>query len=175
MREFVVGTGGAFFTGISSARPNSQVRQNNTFGVLKLTLHPTSYDWQFVPEAGQDVQRLGLGHCHRAAGGPGAGHAAADRAAEPDRHRAEPHQVNLSWSASTDNVGVTGYEVFRNGTLLTTTVDDDLHGHDGHPGPAYSYQVRARRRRRQPLRLQQHGDRHAAAPRHAGRRPSRRT
>ena len=27
--------------------------QNNTFGVLKLTLHPTSYDWQFVPEAGK--------------------------------------------------------------------------------------------------------------------------
>jgi len=29
-------------------------------------------------------------------------------------------QVNLSWSASTDNVGVTGYRVYRNGTLRTT-------------------------------------------------------
>jgi chitodextrinase len=27
-------------------------------------------------------------------------------------------QINLSWSASTDNVAVTGYRVFRNGTLL---------------------------------------------------------
>ena len=33
IREFVVGTGGAFFTGVSGARPNSEVRQNNTFGV----------------------------------------------------------------------------------------------------------------------------------------------
>jgi len=29
--------------------------------------------------------------------------------------------VNLSWSASTDNVGVYGYEVYRNGSLIGTT------------------------------------------------------
>src|SRR5437867_212659 len=29
-------------------------------------------------------------------------------------------QINLSWSASTDNVGVTGYRVYRAGTLLAT-------------------------------------------------------
>jgi len=29
-------------------------------------------------------------------------------------------QINLSWSASTDNVAVTGYRVYRGGTLLTT-------------------------------------------------------
>jgi chitodextrinase len=33
---------------------------------------------------------------------------------------ASPTQVNLSWNASTDNVGVTGYRVFRNGVLLAT-------------------------------------------------------
>ena len=53
IRQFVVGTGGAFFTGIGSTIANSEVSQNDTFGVLKLTLHPTSYDWQFVPEAGK--------------------------------------------------------------------------------------------------------------------------
>ena len=53
IRQFVVGTGGAFFTGMSSAKPNSEVRQNNTFGVLKLTLHPTSYDW-VRPGGGKD-------------------------------------------------------------------------------------------------------------------------
>jgi len=30
-------------------------------------------------------------------------------------------QVNLSWTASTDNVGVAGYKVFRNGTQIGTT------------------------------------------------------
>ena len=39
-------------------QPNSQVRNNDTFGVLKLTLRPTGYDWQFVPEAGPDLHRL---------------------------------------------------------------------------------------------------------------------
>ena len=30
-------------------------------------------------------------------------------------------QVNLSWTASTDNVGVTGYRIYRNGTQIATT------------------------------------------------------
>jgi hypothetical protein len=64
MRQFVVGTGGAFFTGISAAKPNSEVRQNNTFGVLRLTLHPTSYDWRFNAEAGKSFSDAGSEACH---------------------------------------------------------------------------------------------------------------
>ncbi len=61
IREFVVGTGGAFMTGLSSQRmPGSQAAQNDTFGVLKLTLHALSFDWQFVPVAGSSWQRLRL-------------------------------------------------------------------------------------------------------------------
>ena len=59
MRAFIVGTGGIGFTGLGSGAPNSQVRNNTTFGVLKLTLHPTSYDWQFVPVAGQTFTDAG--------------------------------------------------------------------------------------------------------------------
>ena len=29
-------------------------------------------------------------------------------------------QINLTWTASTDNVGVTGYQIYRGGTLLAT-------------------------------------------------------
>jgi hypothetical protein len=64
IREFVVGTGGAFFTGVSSARPNSEVRQNNTYGVLKMRLRPTSYEWQFVPEVGRTFTDSGSQACH---------------------------------------------------------------------------------------------------------------
>jgi acid phosphatase type 7 len=67
IRQFVVGTGGAFFTGIGGVRPNSEVRQNNTYGVLKLTLHPTGYDWRFVPEAGKQFSDAGSDVCHTAA------------------------------------------------------------------------------------------------------------
>jgi len=52
LREFVVGTGGRNFTRYGTILPNSEVRNSTTFGVLKLTLAPTQYTWQFVPIAG---------------------------------------------------------------------------------------------------------------------------
>jgi hypothetical protein len=45
-------------------RPNSQSRQADTFGVLKLTLHAKSYDWQFVPEEGKTFNDSGKSDCH---------------------------------------------------------------------------------------------------------------
>ena len=66
MRQFVVGTGGAFFTGgLGSLDPQSEVAQNTTFGVLFLTLHPTSYDWRFAPIAGKTFTDSGSTPCHR--------------------------------------------------------------------------------------------------------------
>jgi hypothetical protein len=64
IREFVVGTGGAFFTGLSSQIAYSEVAQNDTFGVLKLTLRPDSYSWTFVPEAGKTFTDSGTTMCH---------------------------------------------------------------------------------------------------------------
>jgi hypothetical protein len=64
IRQFVVGTGGAFFTGIGSLIANSEARQNHTYGVLRLTLHPTSFDWEFVPEAGKTFSDRGSTACH---------------------------------------------------------------------------------------------------------------
>ena len=57
---------------------------------------------------------------------------------------ASPTQVNLTWSASTDNVGVTGYDVFRDSVNLTT-VGSTVYNNTGlTPGQTYSYTVRAR-------------------------------
>jgi hypothetical protein len=42
----------------------SEVRQNDTFGVLKLTLHDGNYDWRFVPEHGRSFTDAGTGSCH---------------------------------------------------------------------------------------------------------------
>jgi acid phosphatase type 7 len=65
IREFVVGTGGKnSHRSFASPRPNSEVRQADTFGVLKLTLHSASYDWEFVPEAGKTFTDSGSGTCH---------------------------------------------------------------------------------------------------------------
>jgi hypothetical protein len=42
IRQFTVGTGGANLTLFDTIAANSEVRNNDTYGVLKLTLHPTS-------------------------------------------------------------------------------------------------------------------------------------
>ena len=64
VREFIVGTGGQEHEPFISQAPNSQVFNADTFGILKLTLHATSYDWQFVPEAGGTFTDSGTSSCH---------------------------------------------------------------------------------------------------------------
>ena len=64
IREFVVGTGGKNHREFGTAKPNSEVRDNTAFGVLKLTLKATGYDWQFLPEAGKAFTDSGSGNCH---------------------------------------------------------------------------------------------------------------
>ncbi|MEZ4711209.1 MAG: DNRLRE domain-containing protein [Caldilineaceae bacterium] len=63
IRQFVVGTGGAGMSGFSSIAPNSEARNGSDHGVLKLTLHPTSYDWEFVPIAGRSYTDSGSANC----------------------------------------------------------------------------------------------------------------
>ncbi len=53
-------------------------------------------------------------------------------------------QINLSWSASTDNVGVTGYRVYRAGTLLATLGAVTTYQNTGlTPSTSFSYTVLA--------------------------------
>lgn len=67
IREFVVGTGGGAlqkFNGV--LLDNSEMQNNTTFGVLKLVLHPTGYDWAFIPVDGQTFSDVGYQNCHNA-------------------------------------------------------------------------------------------------------------
>jgi hypothetical protein len=65
VREFVVGTGGRDLQGFrNSLAPNSELRQSDTYGVLALRLHPSSYDWRFVPEPGKQFTDSGSQACH---------------------------------------------------------------------------------------------------------------
>lgn len=64
IREFVVGTGGVSHSVPGTPVANSQVRNGDTYGVLKLTLKATSYHWQFVPEAGKSFSDSGSASCH---------------------------------------------------------------------------------------------------------------
>jgi hypothetical protein len=52
IREFIVGTGGRALHQLGTVRANSETRLAGTFGVLRMTLHPTAYDWRFQGEDG---------------------------------------------------------------------------------------------------------------------------
>jgi len=65
IREFVVGTGGETLMSFDTApAANSEVRNSTSHGVIQFTLHPTSYDWQFIPVAGQTFTDSGSQACH---------------------------------------------------------------------------------------------------------------
>ena len=50
-------------------------------------------------------------------------------------------QINLSWTASTDNIGVAGYRVYRDGTQVATTAAISYSNTGLTPSTAYSYYV----------------------------------
>jgi chitodextrinase len=52
-------------------------------------------------------------------------------------------QVNLSWNPATDNVGVTGYSVYLNDTLLTRTTTTSFQHTGLSAGAIYNYRVSA--------------------------------
>jgi hypothetical protein len=63
IREFVVGTGGAGLYEFRTIRADSEIQNNTTWGVLKLALRTTSYDWEFIPVAGGTCHDGGSAAC----------------------------------------------------------------------------------------------------------------
>jgi hypothetical protein len=64
IRQFVVGTGGKNHYPLRTPPANVEKSNADTFGVLQLTLRATSYDWQFIPEAGKTFTDTGTTACH---------------------------------------------------------------------------------------------------------------
>jgi len=64
IREFVVGTGGKSHYTIVDPIANSEVHNDDTYGVLKLTLRPKGYEWRFVPVEGEAFTDSGSARCH---------------------------------------------------------------------------------------------------------------
>lgn len=64
IREFVVGTGGATHHAMGQIQPNSEVHNNDTFGVLEFLLYPDGYAWEFIPVRGSSFTDSGFDYCH---------------------------------------------------------------------------------------------------------------
>jgi len=63
IREFVVGTGGAGLYEMGAPEPNSEVRDDTSFGVLALDLAPDAYAWRFHPVAAGGFTDSGVASC----------------------------------------------------------------------------------------------------------------
>lgn len=64
IRQFVIGTGGAYNRAFNPILPNSEAHATDVFGVLKLTLRPDTYNWEFLPAEGTTFTDSGSGTCH---------------------------------------------------------------------------------------------------------------
>ncbi len=64
--QFTVGTGGRSHYAAGRPIANSVVRNDDSFGVLALTLRADGYDWRFVPTAGGTFTDTGSARCHAA-------------------------------------------------------------------------------------------------------------
>lgn len=64
IRQITVGTGGRSLYSVKRLKRHSVFRQTRTFGVLKLTLRPGSYTWQFVAAPSGRLLDRGDASCH---------------------------------------------------------------------------------------------------------------
>lgn len=65
IRQFVVGTGGYTLYDLGTLPANVEARDNRSWGILRLTLHPLGYEWEFVPVAGAAFRDGGTAACSR--------------------------------------------------------------------------------------------------------------
>lgn len=63
MRQFVVGTGGAQLRPFAAIQPNSEARRADVWGVLRLVLRSTAYDWEFIASDAQSFGDAGSERC----------------------------------------------------------------------------------------------------------------
>ena len=63
VQEFVVGTGGKNHYPFAVPAMSGEVRDDTAFGVLELKLHPSSYDWRFLPAPGYSFTDAGSNSC----------------------------------------------------------------------------------------------------------------
>jgi 3',5'-cyclic AMP phosphodiesterase CpdA len=68
LRQFVVGTGGAYTTPFVFFQPHAEVRDSASTGVLRLRLHDDGYDWTYLEASREgppnDAPDHGTASCH---------------------------------------------------------------------------------------------------------------
>jgi chitodextrinase len=136
--QIVVGTGGHALGSFIQSDPRV-VATATEYGALRLVLNSEGAGYQFVTAQGQTLDSGSVG-CNGAAPDttPPSSPSALTAAG------AYKTRVDLSWAASSDNVGVTGYRIYRDGQVLDTVGAETTYADPTvQPGSTHTYEVRA--------------------------------
>jgi hypothetical protein len=135
MRQFVVGTGGTEHYPLGPPLANTEVQHTGTFGALRFTLRPGSYEWRFVPQSGKSFTDSGTTACSPLAPPPDT--TAPDvRMTSPQDGAQVSGDVPLAADAS-DPSGVARVEFLAGGEVVATdtaapyTATWNTSGHSG--------------------------------------------
>jgi Bacterial Ig-like domain/Calcineurin-like phosphoesterase len=131
IREFIVGTGGKSLNPFKTTRKNSLVRLSSYYGVIKLTLHSNSYDWEFVTPGGTPggtVHDSGRGTCDGGTTPPPTGPptvtdttpASGAKSVDP----ATPVTATFSEDMATSTINTSTFKLKQSGT--TTNIEADV-------------------------------------------------
>jgi Calcineurin-like phosphoesterase len=139
--EIVVGSGGHGLqhVGTDPRLVKKYDDTNGFFGALRLALNTNGAGFQFISTGGA-VLDSGSVPCTNGSD--------SEPPTAPSDLEAIPQSgttIKLQWTDSTDNVGVTSYDIYRDGSLLTNAGPANTFSDTGlTPGTEYHYQVKAR-------------------------------
>ncbi len=122
IKQFVVGTGGRNHTsfGVSGQIANSEIFDDTSFGVIKMNLHATSYDWQFIPASGFSFTDSGTQNCH----------IATTSTSSTSNSNADPNSFQnwkYSITVGPHYIGVPGYIFNSDNTILANVSNTAFH------------------------------------------------
>jgi chitodextrinase len=141
--EFVAGGGGHGLQTIATSDPRvafSDYLNPEAFGALKLSLNLSGASFSYINSSGV-ILDSGVIPCNKG----GADTQAPSIPAGLTANVASATQVNLAWQASTDNVGVTGYTIYRDNVAISTVPGSSLSFIDytALPSTTYAYALDA--------------------------------
>jgi chitodextrinase len=135
--QFVVGAGGhgiQIFSREDARMVTGADSSPNAYGALFLTLNIDGAEYSYVNIAG-DVRDAGIIPCR----GTGSDTLAPSVPANLTASSVSSAHIDLSWDASSDNVGVAGYTIYRDGSILDTVSIGVTSYTDSTPEPDTSY------------------------------------
>jgi hypothetical protein len=140
--EFVVGTGGHGIQDILDTDPRLVIGYDAppaAFGGLRMELNQDGAAFQFV-----NIQNQVLDSGSIPCSGAPADFTAPNAPTNLNAASISASHIDLTWTSATDNVGVIGYQIYRNGTLFDTVAAVTSYSDTTVIGNAsYEYQVRA--------------------------------